>query len=99
MARSQLQALMNFLPWCTKDSQTLRDELIPLEIPNLARLFSFDAVSMYSNIDLDHAMQIMKDWMNLFQEQGHFIPAQAILAGLELVMRHNIFIYVDTHFL
>ena len=52
----QLQALMTFLPWCTKDSQTLRDELIPLEIPNLARLFSFDAVSMYSNIDLDHAM-------------------------------------------
>ena len=37
--------------------------------------------------------------MNLFQEQGHFIPAQAILAGLELVMRHNTFIYGDTHFL
>jgi hypothetical protein len=90
---------MNFLPWCTKDSQTLRDELIPLEIPNSARLFSFDAVSMYTNSGRDHAMQIMKAWSKLFQEQGHFIPTQAILAGLELVMKHNTFIYGDTHFL
>ena len=28
-------------------------------------------VSMYTNIDLDHAIQIIQDWMKIFPENFH----------------------------
>jgi hypothetical protein len=95
----ELQALMKHLPWCSKDSQSLRDELIQLTLPPNARLFTFDAISMYTFIDLDHGLEIMKYWLESLKLEGHQVPVEALLAGLELVMRNNIFVYGDTHFL
>ena len=46
-----------FLPSCAKDSQTSRDRLIPLHLPKCARMFTFDTVSIYSNIELKPAME------------------------------------------
>jgi hypothetical protein len=91
---------MKFLPWCVKDSKSFRDELIQLEIPPNTKLFTFDAVSMYSNIDLDHGLAIMQLWLETTEhESSHLIPAKAILDALELVMRNNIMKFGDTHFL
>jgi len=95
-----LQPLMKFLPWCVKDSKSFRDELIQLDIPPNAKLFTFDAVSMYSNIDLDHGLAIMQLWLDTAErESSHLIPTKAILDALELVMRNNIMKFGDTHFL
>jgi hypothetical protein len=55
---------------------------------------------MYSNIDLDHGLEIMQLWLeSLEQENNHFIPTKAILDALELVMRNNIMAFGDTNFL
>eukprot|EP00804_Cyclotella_cryptica_P019064 CCRYP_014483-RA/>CCRYP_014483-RA protein AED:0.27 eAED:0.27 QI:0/-1/0/1/-1/0/1/0/90 len=55
---------------------------------------------MYSNICLDHAMQVMKHWL----EQTYRAPItrplnHAILQGLELVMHCNIMKFGDSFFL
>ena len=96
----QLQPLIQYLPWCIKDSNTFRDELIQLEIPQNAKLFTFDAKSMYSNIDLNHGIAIMQLWLkSLIPGDSHSIPTRAIMDALELVMRNNIMTLGDTCFL
>jgi hypothetical protein len=96
----QLQPLMQYMPWCIKDSKTFREELIRLEIPQNAKLFTFDAISMYSNIDLNHGIAIMQLWLeSLIPEDGHSIPTKAILDALELIMRNNIMTLGDTCFI
>ena len=54
----ELQKLKSEIPWCIKDSESFRSEVIKLDLPPNARLVTFDAKSMYSNIDLDHAMPV-----------------------------------------
>ena len=82
-----------------KDSKANRDELIQLEIQPTAKLFTFDEISIYLNIDLDHGIAIMPLWLkSLEPEESHFIPAKAILDALELIMRNSIMILGDTCF-
>ncbi len=47
------------MPAVLKESWTIRDKLIALDLPKNARVFTADTVSMYTNIDRDHAMQVM----------------------------------------
>ena len=51
---------------------------------------------MYSNIDLDHAFEIMKHWLDLVPpDQQNDFPREAILDTLNLVMRYNIMQFGD----
>ncbi|KAL7476883.1 hypothetical protein ACHAW6_008090 [Cyclotella cf. meneghiniana] len=55
---------------------------------------------MYSNICLNHALPIMKHWL----EEIYTLPVtrpliRCIMQGLELVMRHNIMKFGDSYFL
>ena len=59
---------------------------------------------MYTNIDLDHAMQVMCDWMKVIPENFHDQEfnrqsQQAILDGLNLIMRNNLMQFGDSYFL
>ncbi len=95
----QLQPLMQYMPWCIKDSKTYRDELIQLEILQNAKLFMLDMISIYFNIDLDHRITIMHLWLKSpIPEANHSIPTKAILDARELVMRNNIMKLGDTCF-
>ena len=90
------------MPWCIKDIKAFRDALIQLEIPQNAKLFTFDAILMYSNIDLNlnHRFAIMQLWLESLElEESHSIPTKTILNALELVMRNNIMTLGDTCFL
>eukprot|EP00804_Cyclotella_cryptica_P011771 CCRYP_011351-RA/>CCRYP_011351-RA protein AED:0.34 eAED:0.41 QI:0/-1/0/1/-1/1/1/0/94 len=83
------------MPAVVKDSKTLRDELISLDLPKNARIFTADANSMYTNIDLNHAMQVMQNWMHNVPEEFqdwdfNHKSKEAILEGLDLVMRNNL---------
>ena len=100
----KLQKLVELMPAVVKDSQTFRDELVSLDLPKNARIFTSDAVSMYTNIDLNHAMQVMQDWMDTlpktFQDYEFNRQSQnAILEGLNLIMRNNLMQFGDTYFL
>eukprot|EP00804_Cyclotella_cryptica_P007177 CCRYP_009719-RA/>CCRYP_009719-RA protein AED:0.41 eAED:0.43 QI:0/0/0/1/0/0/2/0/276 len=89
------------LPWCPQDSSTFRDRVMQVELPPTARLVTFDAVSMYSNIDLDHARSVMKGWIESYVPQAGespLPPMETILDALDLVMRHNIMQFGDSYF-
>jgi hypothetical protein len=93
----ELQKLRKEIPWCIKDSDSFREEVIKLDIPPNARLVTFDAKSMYSNIDLDHAMQIMKHWFDTC-EGLDLAHTDTLMQALHLVMRWNIFKFGDSFF-
>lgn len=98
------QKLKPFIPTYIKDSTNLLnllDELGPL--PPNARLFTADANSMYTNIDTDHAIEVISEWLDnlatqIYAKHPNF-PIEAIKEAMELVMRNNIFEWGDMYFL
>ncbi|KAL7501818.1 LOW QUALITY PROTEIN: hypothetical protein ACHAXN_000127, partial [Cyclotella atomus] len=89
--------LKSEIPWCIKDSESFRSEVIKLDLPPNARLVTFDAKSMYSNIDLDHAIPVMKHWFESYSGPD-LAPIDTLLQALSLVMRWNIFKFGDSYF-
>jgi hypothetical protein len=92
---------MKLLPWCIKDSDSYRREVIQVQVPPNARLVTFDAISTYSIINLDHAIKIMQLWLETFVPPGSEprLPTKAILDALEFIMHHNIIQFGDSYFL
>lgn len=100
----KLQPLVHFLPTYCKNWRSLMHELKQLDIlPPNAKLFVADAVSMYTNIDTDHGLDIVRNWLNkLIQENKisrHEYPINFIMNLLTLVMKNNIFEFGDTYWL
>ncbi len=61
---SQLQPLVRTLPSFVASSWELKNHLQALPpLPAHARLFTCDAVSMYTNIDRDHAMECIATFL------------------------------------
>jgi hypothetical protein len=78
-------------------STTLKDKLTNLDkLPPNARLFTTDAISMYTNIDTSHALKVLKKFIYKHQEYSTIHEKSAVLEGLELIMRNNIFQFGDT---
>ena len=94
-----LQKLKPFIPTYLRDSKhilTLLAELGPL--PPNAKLFTADANSMYTNIDTDHAIEVINAWLDsLDLPQGY--PLEAVKEAMEMVMRNNIFEWGNMLFL
>ena len=99
-----LQKLKPFVPTYIKDSTNLLDLLDELgPLPPNARLFTADANSMYTNIDTDHAIEVISEWLDnlatqIYAKHPNF-PIEAIKEAMELVMRNNIFEWGDMYFL
>jgi hypothetical protein len=53
-----------------------------------------DAVSMYTNIDTDHALDTIGHFLRT-NKMARGLPAKAILSALNLIMRWNIFKFGD----
>ncbi len=75
-----------------KDSQHLIQQLEKLKVDNDSKLCSFDFESLYSNIDLEHALFVITDFMTNKINSEHFnlIGFHHIL---KLVFNNNIFIF------
>ena len=93
------------MPTFIKDNKSLRDDIISLTIflqpPNYSLQ---NPISIYPNIKLNHAMQVMEYWLKSLPDTAklHDITpevSQAILHGLNLVIRFNIMKLGDTFFL
>jgi hypothetical protein len=89
------------LPTYIKDAEHLMrslHETFPNGLPPGAKLFSVDAVGMYSNIDTDHGIDVMTRWLRQYPaELPPSMPVDFILSSLEEIMRNNIFQFGDTH--
>jgi hypothetical protein len=92
----QLQPLVRELPSFIASSWELKTCLEQLPaLPAHARLFTCDAVSMYTSIDTNHALEVIADFLRT-NPMALGLPAEAIIDGLELIMRWNIFRFGDT---
>jgi hypothetical protein len=79
-------------------STTLKDILVDLpKLPPTARLFTTDAVSMYTNIDTNHALKVLKKFIYKHQAHATIHEKSAVIEGLEIIMTNNIFQFGDTY--
>jgi hypothetical protein len=71
---------------------------LPNGLPEGARLFSVDAVGMYSNTDTNHGVEVLTYWLTMYcNELPDSMPVEFILASLKEIMKTNIFQFGDTH--
>ena len=77
----------------------MENTLLHLQLPPNARLFTADAVSMYTNILTHTAFNLIGKHLALHQRtvNGEY-PTDAVWAGLRLVMTLNIFTFGDLTF-
>jgi hypothetical protein len=79
-----------------KSSFDLKTELITMDVPPGAILFIADAVSMYTKINTDRALQFISQ--HIQENISHFanVPAEALIEVLEIIMTLNVFTFGDT---
>ena len=79
-----------------KNSLELKEQLTQLNLPPNARLFSADAVSMYTNIPTHTALNLIGKHITQYQRSSNgAYPVDAIRDALRLVMTMNIFTFGD----
>ena len=65
----KLQEVVHLCVGYLKDSWDLLRDIQKLDrLPPNARLITIDAVSMYSNIDTEHALQVLEKWFELHKD-------------------------------
>jgi hypothetical protein len=79
-----------------KSSLDLKTELVTMDIPPDARLFIADAVSMYTNIKTDRALQFVSQHIREHISEFASVPAEDLIKALEIIMTLNIFTFGDT---
>jgi hypothetical protein len=95
----QLQQIAIRQPSYIKNSKALKDLLLPLELPPTARLFTADAVSMYTNIDTNHALRSIGQYLHTHERHFNNLHIPSLMEALELVMKNNVFTFGNTHWL
>ena len=79
-----------------KNTLELKKELLDLNLPTNARLFTADAVSMYTNIPTHTVLKLIGKYLNQYQRKhNNEYPKDTIRAGLRLIMTMNIFTFGD----
>ena len=93
-----LQQIRTEVPTYLKDPGqllALLKELGPL--PHGARLFTADAILMYTNIDTAHRLQVIKVWLSEFYNElpDNFLVT-AVNEAMKMVLTNNIFEFGDS---
>jgi hypothetical protein len=96
----QLSLVVTLCPSHTKDSNQILDDIASLgRLPPNAKLFTSDAVSMYTNIDTDHGLQTITQWLELHQNAlPTDFPTETVISLLARVMKYNVFQLDDCWF-
>lgn len=92
----KLQSIVQQLPSYLKNTKDLKDELLQLDLPQGAQLFTVDAVSMYTNIETHTALRSIGQYLHQHSATFTHIPISALMEALELIMKNNIFSFGDT---
>ena len=94
-----LQKLKPYVPSYIRDSHDFLAKLKKLgRLPPNAKLFTADTKSMYTNIDTDHAIDVISTWLDSLELPDGF-PLDAVKEAMKLVMRNNVFEWGDCYFL
>ena len=96
---SQLQKVARTVPSYFGSSYKLKQELVALELPPGAKLFTANARSMYTNIPTHQALRIIGQYLRRNAYKFPDIPIDALMEALRLIMTHNLFTFGDTHWL
>ena len=74
-----------------KDSFALKRELGALTLPANASLLTFDAISMYTKIDIDDCIECLSTFLLDADTQIKFphYSAKALIKAINIVMRNN----------
>jgi hypothetical protein len=94
---SQLQVVAKMQRSYFKSSFDLVPELRALTLPQSARLFIADAVSMYTNIPTERALNFIGKYLRKHQRRFPEVPVRALMQGLRMIMTNNIFSFGDTY--
>jgi hypothetical protein len=95
----ELQPICRKLQPFISSSFDLKTDLASLTIDvSRARFFTADAVSMYTNIDTNHALEVISQYLR-HSPQCLDIDPEPIICALEIIMRNNLFKFGDTHWL
>ena len=78
-------------------SKKLKDLILPLNLPANAKIFTADAVSMYTNINTNHALRIIGNYLQQNSLKFPSVPFEAVMVALTLVMKCNVFRFGDTY--
>jgi hypothetical protein len=73
----------------------LKRELNDLRLPPNASLITFDAVLMYTNIDIDDCIDGLSKFLPSIMSRAKYV---AIIDALDIVMRHNCMRFGDLIF-
>ena len=93
-----LQSLKQTIPSYVKDSNDLQSMLENLDpLPPNAKIITCDAISMYTNIDVQHSIETVKNWLDTFPLETKEIPRNILLEALEIIMTNNIFTFGNTY--
>ena len=80
-----------------KNSKELKDRIINIQLPPNAVLFTADAVSMYTNINTDAALDEISSYLRQNDDNFPSVPTEALIDALSLVMRNSVFTFGDTY--
>eukprot|EP00590_Aulacoseira_subarctica_P004296 CAMPEP_0172434678 /NCGR_PEP_ID=MMETSP1064-20121228/70754_1 /TAXON_ID=202472 /ORGANISM="Aulacoseira subarctica , Strain CCAP 1002/5" /LENGTH=451 /DNA_ID=CAMNT_0013182913 /DNA_START=373 /DNA_END=1724 /DNA_ORIENTATION=+ len=96
-----MKALVKHVPTFLRDSShTIEDLKLLGPLPDYARLFTADAVSMYTNIHCEEGCAAFQGWFDDYAaELPRNFPVALFMAVLKIVMTYNIFQFDNTYWL
>ena len=96
----KLQPLTKYIPSYVKNSTALLDELDKFNtLPTSAKIFTSDATAMYTNIDPDEGIDILRKYLEVYNKElgeKQRIDIDLICDLTDIVMRRNVFQFGST---
>jgi hypothetical protein len=90
-----LQPIVASQPFYFKDSFTLKQDIDKLNLPPNASIITFDAISMYTNIDIDDSIARIMNYLSTIWDK---YDCKAVEEAMNIVMRNNRMRFGDLFF-
>ena len=100
----ELKKIIAHMPYVATSSTNVVKDISSRQWPRHTRLFTMDAVSMYTNIHVGHALPVIMNFLRT-HEKGRWIQREENINlgrlefALKLVMENNVFKFGDTFWL
>ena len=96
----QLQSVVHLCPCYLKDSWHFLNDIKDLKNLQGCKLISSDADAFYTNINTDHAIEILEKWFIYHKKDlAENFPQDLVLKGIKRLMENNVFTFGDRYFL